>query len=79
MADLLQGSAGVDPLVDGVAEVHANDLEHVGGIHGWFHVWEFPRGCWTPICACGFFEADRWFSSREAAMESECPRRVAHA
>lgn len=70
----LERAPSIKPLVDGVPEVHTDDLQSVDRIHGWWHVWEFPAGCFTPLCSCGWIDGDAWFHSRDAALESECPR-----
>jgi hypothetical protein len=76
---LHQGGVVVDQLRADVSDQQAvhGELaqESHGGIHGWWHIFEFPRGCFSPLCSCGWFDAERWFPTQDAALESGCPRR----
>jgi hypothetical protein len=62
-----------------VPDLHREHHEVIERIHGWVHVWEWPRGRFSPVCACGFLHLgpdDCGFLSRDEAEEADCPRRV---
>jgi hypothetical protein len=69
MSDLLQRPSSVQPLVDRVSEVHANDLEHVHRVHYWIAVCPFA-GSYFPICFCR--NVGPGMVSRAAALSLVC-------
>lgn len=73
MADLLQRSSGLQPLVDGVSQVHANDLQHVNGIglHGWVYFARVGDQV-SPMCCCG--HVGPFALTVDAAYELTCER-----
>lgn len=85
-------ASGVEPVGAGESEGRDLDLKDIGrvgrgadrSVHGHvetslhfvFHIWQFPRGIYWPICACGWLPDDG-FSSCEAASACACERQRA--
>lgn len=65
--------SGVSVLPEGVRRIEQTDLDVAESIHGWIHVWQFPRGWFWPLCSCGWL-ADDGFPTEQAALESVCGR-----
>ena len=53
---------------------HRIDREPLEQIHFCFYVHEFPKGCFSPICGCGWYDFDYWFPTLEAAKAARCER-----
>lgn len=72
----LQGRVIFNQFSGEQAQLHDGHDEVVERIrwHGWHCVVQFPRGCWTPVCNCGWFDPLSWFPTKDAAEDSICGR-----